>query len=139
MTNIRLQYIVHAKFMVSALSRVKTKNCYVCTTKVSLNSVIARVRNSGSQLQSNSYSFRRGNLDFVRNSECPEWRSVRKARVDCISLGTEALGKEEGRGGEKKRKLATMSQEFECRPQYSPRLPAVLAVRIWPISANRRR
>ena len=29
-----------------------------------------------------------------------------------------------------------MSQEFECRPQYSPRLPAVLAVRIWPISAN---
>ena len=29
-----------------------------------------------------------------------------------------------------------MSQEFECRPQYSPRLLAVLAVRIWPISTN---
>ena len=33
-------------------------------------------------------------------------------------------------GGRKRRELATMSQEFECRPQYFPRLPAVLAVRI---------
>ena len=37
----------------------------------------------------------------------------------------QALGEEEGRGGVKERELATMSQEFECRPQYSPRLPAV--------------
>ena len=44
-----------------------------------------------------------------------------------------------GAVGGKRRELATMSQEFECRPQYSPRLPAVLAVRMWPISANQKR
>ena len=38
------------------------------------------------------------------------------------------LGVGLGRG--KRRELATMSQEFKCRPQYSSRLLAVLAVRI---------
>ena len=35
-----------------------------------------------------------------------------------------------GPGGGKRGELGTMSQEFKCRPQYSPRLPAVLPVRI---------
>ena len=46
MTNIRLQFMLHAKFMVSAISRVKTIKLLFLFHKSVRNSVIARVRNT---------------------------------------------------------------------------------------------
>ena len=67
--------MLHAKFMVSALSRVKTIKLLCLYHDSVRNSVIARVRKSWSQFQSNPYSFP-GDLDFVRNSGVSARRGV---------------------------------------------------------------
>ena len=70
----KLQFFVimlNEKFMVSALSRVKTIELFGwCHDNVRNSVIIARVRNSGSHFQSNLFTFA-GDLDFVLNSESP--------------------------------------------------------------------
>ena len=59
--------MLHAKFMVSALSRVKTIKLLCLYHESVPNSVIARVRNCGSHFLSNPKIFA-GDLNFFRNS-----------------------------------------------------------------------
>ena len=68
---------------VYALSRVKTTKLSHWYRETVLNSVIARVRNGGSHFGSQTATAFAGSLDFVRNSERPPERIIRKARVNC--------------------------------------------------------
>ena len=66
--------MLYEKYSVSALPRVKTIKLSLWYQESVRNSVIARVRNSGSHFQSNPIAFA-GDLDFVRNSERPQGES----------------------------------------------------------------
>ena len=79
MTNIRLQFMLHAKFMVSALSRIKTIKLLCLYHESIRNSVKARVHNNrGVSFSQTPIAFA-GDLDFVRNSE---WGIVSHALIE---------------------------------------------------------
>ena len=74
MMSSRLKFYIkmlYEKYSVSTLSRFKTIKLSLWCQESVLNSVIARVHNSGSHFRQTPTAFA-GDLDFVRNSERPQ-------------------------------------------------------------------